>query len=275
MGVLSWIVAPWLEDQLSGAEPLARALFICLTAGLVWQFVLVVFLMQHELGTLRWSRLRDALWLRSPQVPKTGRVGAKTWWWAALFVFLTMVWSLVPRVPGPSTRDFADFLSNDSGKDFFQGAWGWWALLVVFGIFNTVIGEELLFRGVLSPCMKSVFGRRDWIANGVLFDGVSLAPAMEDTGQHRRRDLLGGLPGRAASKAVDGHHRALRADRLHLDRCPRARVEVATGTHFSHRRRLHEMPGSPFTRQRPQVRVLSRPPRSGAPLWAGLHLPTG
>ena len=31
MGVLSWIVAPWLRDRLSGAEPLARALFICLT----------------------------------------------------------------------------------------------------------------------------------------------------------------------------------------------------------------------------------------------------
>ena len=41
--------------------------------------------------------------------------------------------------------------------------------MVVFGIFNTVIGEELLFRGVLLPRMKGVFGRRDWIANGVLF----------------------------------------------------------------------------------------------------------
>jgi membrane protease YdiL (CAAX protease family) len=169
MGVLSWIVAPWLRDQLSGDEPLARALFICLTVGLIWQFVLVLILMRHELGTLRWSRLRDALWLRSPRDPKTGRVGGKVWWWAALFVFLTMVWALVPRVPGPSTRDFADFLSSDRGEAFFHGAWGWWALVVVFGIFNTVIGEELLFRGVLLPRMKGVFGRRDWIANGVLF----------------------------------------------------------------------------------------------------------
>jgi uncharacterized protein len=169
MGVLSWIVAPWLRDQLSGDEPLARALLICLTVGLIWQFVLVLILMRHELGTLRWSRLRDALWLRSPRDPKTGRVGGKVWWWAALFVFLTMVWALVPRVPGPTTRDFADFLSSDRGEAFFHGAWGWWALVVVFGIFNTVIGEELLFRGVLLPRMKGVFGRRDWIANGVLF----------------------------------------------------------------------------------------------------------
>ena len=169
MGVLSWIVAPWLRDRLSGAEPLARALFICLTVGLIWQFVLVLILMRHELGTLRWSRLRDALWLRSPRDPKTGRVGGKVWWWAALFAFLALVWALVPRVPGPTTRDFSDFLSSDRGEAFFHDAWGWWALVVVFGIFNTVIGEELLFRGVLLPRMKGVFGRRDWIANGVLF----------------------------------------------------------------------------------------------------------
>ena len=76
---------------------------------------------------------------------------------------------LVPRIPGPSTRDFADFLSSDRGEAFFRGAWGWYALVVVFAVFNTVIGEELLFRGVLSPPMNRVFGRRDWIANGVLF----------------------------------------------------------------------------------------------------------
>ena len=36
-------------------------------------------------------------------------------------------------------------------------------------VFNTVLGEELLFRGFLLPRMNGVFGRRDWLANGVLF----------------------------------------------------------------------------------------------------------
>ena len=66
MAILAWIAAPVLSHQLSGREPLARALLICLTLGLVWQFVLVMILMRRELGTLRWSRLRDALWLRRP-----------------------------------------------------------------------------------------------------------------------------------------------------------------------------------------------------------------
>ena len=88
MGVLAWIVAPWLRDQLGGPEPLAKALLILLTLGLIWQFVLVLILMRWELGTLEWSRLRDALWLRSPRDPKTGRVGGKVWWWLLLFIFI-------------------------------------------------------------------------------------------------------------------------------------------------------------------------------------------
>jgi len=169
MAVLAWVVAPLLRDQLSGAEPLAQALLICLTLGLIWQFALVLILMQVELGTVRWSRLRDALWLRPPRDPKTGRVCGKVYWWAVPFVVLAVVWALVPQVPGPASRDFAHFLSSDRGEAFFQGAWGWFAVVVVFSVFNTVIGEELLFRGVLLPRMKGVFGRRDWVANGALF----------------------------------------------------------------------------------------------------------
>ena len=42
-------------------------------------------------------------------------------------------------------------------------------MIVVFAVFNTVLGEELLFRGLLLPRMRGVFGRYDWVANGVLF----------------------------------------------------------------------------------------------------------
>src|SRR3954451_20371135 len=169
MGVLAWIVAPLLRDQLGGPEPLAKSLLILLTLGLIWQFVLVLILMRRELGTLEWSRLRDALWLRSPRDPKTGRDGLKVWWWLLLFVFIFALEQAAPSVSGPRVRDFGDFVSSDAGKNFFRGAWGWYAVTVVLAIFNTFLGEELLFRGVLLPRMKGVFGRRDWIANGVLF----------------------------------------------------------------------------------------------------------
>jgi membrane protease YdiL (CAAX protease family) len=47
----------------------------------------------------------------------------------------------------------------------------WWLLgvLVVLQLFNYVLGEELLFRGVLLPRMNGVFGKWDFLANGILF----------------------------------------------------------------------------------------------------------
>jgi membrane protease YdiL (CAAX protease family) len=41
-------------------------------------------------------------------------------------------------------------------------------------IFNTVLGEELLFRGLLLPRMNGAFGHRDWVVNGVLFAAYHL-----------------------------------------------------------------------------------------------------
>ena len=50
MGLLAWVAAPLLADQMSGPGALIRALIITLTAGLVWQFVLVMTLVRREQG---------------------------------------------------------------------------------------------------------------------------------------------------------------------------------------------------------------------------------
>jgi membrane protease YdiL (CAAX protease family) len=174
MAVLAWLVAPWLGDQLGGRDPFVKALLISVTVGLIWQSVLILVLVRWELGRLEWSSMRDALWLRSPRDPKTGRIGGRVWWWALLFVVLVGILQALPSIPGPSNRDFAELLGSDRGEDFFRGAWGWFAVVVVFGVFNTVLGEELLFRGLLLPRMQGVFGKRDWVANGALFAAYHL-----------------------------------------------------------------------------------------------------
>jgi membrane protease YdiL (CAAX protease family) len=61
------------------------------------------------------------------------------------------------------------FLESDAGQSFFDGSWGWFAVVVAMGLFNTVLGEELLFRGFPAPRMQGAFGGADWLANGVLF----------------------------------------------------------------------------------------------------------
>ncbi|MDH3226253.1 MAG: CPBP family intramembrane metalloprotease [Thermoleophilia bacterium] len=174
MGLLAWVFAPWLGDQLGGDEPLAKALLISLSAGLIWQFVLVLILIWHELSGLQWSRVRGALWLQAPRDPRTGRVGGMLWLWVLPFLVLLGILEALPRIPGPSTRSFGEFVTSERGEQFLSGAWGWFALIVALQIFNTVLGEELLFRGLLLPRMRGVFGRRDWVANGVLFGAYHL-----------------------------------------------------------------------------------------------------
>jgi membrane protease YdiL (CAAX protease family) len=72
-------------------------------------------------------------------------------------------------VAHPANHDLGIFLGSDAGQAFLDGAWGWFGLIAVLAIFNTVLGEELLFRGFLLPRMNGAFGRGDWLANGILF----------------------------------------------------------------------------------------------------------
>ena len=75
MAALAWVGAPLLADAFDGPGAWPRAIVVSLTAGLVWQFVLVLLLVHREQGSLRWPVIKHALWLRAPQSPRTGRRG--------------------------------------------------------------------------------------------------------------------------------------------------------------------------------------------------------
>jgi membrane protease YdiL (CAAX protease family) len=171
MATLSWVIAPWLVGagvfQGSGAE--FRALTLCLTAGLVWQFALVLILLRREQGSLQWSVLKESLWLRAPCSPRTGRRGGLLWLLVVPLVLVVAAEDALPTLPTPATRDLGLFLGSPVGQGFLAGNWAWFAALVVMFVFNTVLGEELLFRGLLLPRMRGAFGRWDWAANGFLF----------------------------------------------------------------------------------------------------------
>lgn len=170
MGFLAWIVAPWFAGILGGSDSLTKALLMTLTIGLAWQFVLVLGLVWREQGTLRWSVVRDALWLKAPTSPRTGRVGGRQWLVVVPLLVLFYLERMIPDLPYPAERDLGHFLfESGNGEAFFQGAWVWFGVLVALAIFNTVLGEELLFRGLLLPRMNGAFGKADWMVNGVLF----------------------------------------------------------------------------------------------------------
>jgi membrane protease YdiL (CAAX protease family) len=171
MGLLAWVVAPALADRLSGGTALTRALLITLTGGLIWQFVLVLILVGREQRTLRWPVVRDASWLRAPINPRTGRRGGRMWLVVPVLMIAFAAEELVPEFTHDAGRDLAAFFESDAAQSLLAGGWGWLALIATLAVFNTVLGEELLFRGYLLPRMAGTFGRWDWLANGVLFAG--------------------------------------------------------------------------------------------------------
>jgi len=121
MGILAWIVAPAIKDSFSGAGnvPMAKALLLVLAGGLIWQFVLVAILVWREQRTFRWSTVRDALWLRSPRSPRSGRIGGRLWLILIPLIALFAVEELFP-VFGPENRDLGKFLDSAVGKSFMS-----------------------------------------------------------------------------------------------------------------------------------------------------------
>ncbi|WP_138760503.1 CPBP family intramembrane glutamic endopeptidase [Modestobacter altitudinis] len=169
MAALWWAIGPLLARALDGSTALTRALILVSTAGLAWQFLLVLILVQREQGSLRWAVVKDALWLHAPRSPRTGRRGRWAWLVVIPLVIGFGIEEELPTLPKPEGRNLGVFLGSDAGQSFLSGNWGWFAILAAMVVFNTVLGEELLFRGLLLPRMQGAFGRWDWAANGTLF----------------------------------------------------------------------------------------------------------
>jgi len=173
MAALSWVGAPLLARAFTGPTALPRALILALLAGLVWQFLLVLLVVHREQGSLRWPVVKEALWLRSPVDPHTGRTSRRLWWVVVPMVLLLALEEMLPTLPTPVDRDLALLFGSAAGQSWMAGNWVWFVILVVQFTFNTALGEELLFRGLLLPRMGS-FGRADWVVNGVLFAAYHL-----------------------------------------------------------------------------------------------------
>jgi membrane protease YdiL (CAAX protease family) len=183
MAILAWVVTPLVGDRLDlgvgdeNREAFTRALF--LTLGLIWQFALVLIIVRREEGDLRWATIKRRCWLNAPRDPHTGQANRKLWWWlvpliigvgALQFIPLQSAWEAIfPFLDEPAEYSFAEIMESDARKEALEGAWQLVGLFAVLGLFNTVLGEELLFRGILLPKMRGVFGKRDWVANGLIF----------------------------------------------------------------------------------------------------------
>lgn len=183
MGVLGWIAFPPLAPD-SGSDPLGFGVtrLMLLTLGLVWLFVLSMIIVRREEGDLRWATVKRRLRLNVPRQPATGEHRRRLWLWVVPFLVAVAAVELVLNIPLENAWvSVFPFLAEPPGYSFdaifgsqeilarLEGAWWFFALFVIMSVFNTVLGEEFLFRGVLLPKMEGAFGRGSWVANGVLF----------------------------------------------------------------------------------------------------------
>ena len=183
MGILGWIVSPLLAPDFE-SDPLEFGVtrIVLIALGLVWLFVLSMIIVRREEGDLRWATIKRRLRLNTPREPATGVPRARLWLWVVPFIVAVAVVELVLNTPlenawvsvfpflaEPEGRSFDAFLGSQEVLEGLVGAWWFLALVVVQSIFNSILGEEFLFRGVLLPKMEGVFGRGSWVANGVPF----------------------------------------------------------------------------------------------------------
>jgi membrane protease YdiL (CAAX protease family) len=182
MGILSWIVFPAVSPDYA-TDPLGAGVtrILLLTIGLFWLFVLSMIIVRQEEGDLRWATVKRRLRLNPPQDPKTGETRRRLWLWVIPFLiaivaydlalksYVDGLWvSIFPFFAEPPGYSMAAVLESQEILDRLVGAWWFLALFVVQAIFNTILGEEFLFRGVLLPKMEGVFGSWSWVANGML-----------------------------------------------------------------------------------------------------------
>lgn len=175
MPILGFIIAPALSPHLNMHPGIVT--WLLMIGGMVWQFVVSLWIVYRELGTLRWSAIRERTWLNKPCDPKTGEPKVKLFWWlvpAFLYVFLIEL--SIGGFLDSAVGKLFPFLSTLPSIDLEQimvpeyiGAWWLVVLALVSFSFNYFLGEEFLFRGVLLPKMRGVFGKWDWMANAALF----------------------------------------------------------------------------------------------------------
>ena len=175
MALLSWVIAPAIIPY----SPLHPGItyWLLMIAGMMWQFIVSLVILYRELGTLRWSVVRQRTWLQTPRDPKTDQPNPRLFWWLLPPIFFSaltgfaladsldapMAW-LFPALQPPAFTDMAQLASPE-----FQGQWWLLGIALVSIILNYFLGEEFLFRGILLPKMHGVFGKYDWVANAVLF----------------------------------------------------------------------------------------------------------
>ena len=168
-----WVIVPVLGPLVA----IHQGLFYMslMVASLIWQTALSYLLLRREVKPFTWQGVKDRLWLQSPSNPRTGRPSKWLFLWLIpliaysnrgliYFDFLNDLW--VKAFPFLASRPYAELQNLAT---IAKGHWWMLGFVLVQLVFNYLLGEELIFRGILLPRMNGVFGKWDWLVNHLLF----------------------------------------------------------------------------------------------------------
>jgi len=101
MVLLAWVIAPAIIPHIP--LPAGITYWLLMIAGMAWQFVVALVIIYRELGTLRWSAIRQRVWLQTPRDPATDKPSAKLYWWVlpSLFFNALVGWVLIGYLDAP------------------------------------------------------------------------------------------------------------------------------------------------------------------------------
>jgi membrane protease YdiL (CAAX protease family) len=174
MGILTFVITPILVPLLK--LPPIIVYWICINVGLIWQFILSVIILKKEKQQFTWSKILKRTKYQRPVNPKNGKASYWLLLWVVPFILLswliqsgTIVLPNVDKMITSLIKSLPKYDMSQLATENYKGAWWIAAMYLITMVFNYFLGEEFLYRGILLPKMRGVFGKWDWFANGVLF----------------------------------------------------------------------------------------------------------
>ena len=175
MALVTWVIAPAIIPY-SPLHP-GITFWLLMIGGMEWEFVVSLVIIYRELGTLRWSAIRQRTWLQTPRDPRTNQPNAKLFWWLLPALFFSglvnlalagyldapMAWLFPSLKPAPFTE------MSQLATRAFQGQWWILGIALVSFVFNYFLGEEFLFRGLIQNALTRAIGRAGLPIAAVIF----------------------------------------------------------------------------------------------------------
>lgn len=174
MSLLAFVVTPKVTTNTNW--PPLIVYWIAIIVGLVWQFALSLIILKRDGHELNWQTVVTRMKYQKPINPTTGKSSYWLLIWTIPFILLIALTQSgkinLPDVDGliaPLIQGLPKYDLSGLANAEYKGAWWILGLFIITMLFNHFLGEEFMYRGILLPKMKGVFGKWDWFFNGILF----------------------------------------------------------------------------------------------------------